>query len=158
MNKPRRTPPRPLSQLLHKTLSEAFAKQGFASSELVTRWTEIVGADIAEHCEPEKIQWSRRVDGGLPQPGKLMLRVEGPVAVEIQHLSNVILKRVNSFFGWRAADAIRIRQAPLRRAVREIPAPPDPQAMERIRAGLGDIQNDDLRDALARLGVAIKQS
>jgi hypothetical protein len=159
MNKPRRTPPRPLSQLLHKTLSEAFAKQGFASSELVTRWTEIVGADIASHCEPEKIQWSRRGDGdGRPQPGKLVLRVEGPVALEIQHLSNVILERVNCFFGWQALDTIRIRQAPLHRAVRDVPAAPDPQAVQRIRAALGDIQNDDLRDALARLGAAIKQS
>ena len=44
-----------------------------------------------------------------------MLRVEGPVALEIQHLSGVIIEKVNRFFGWRAVGRIQIRQAPLRR-------------------------------------------
>ena len=35
-------------------------------------------------------------------PRTLVLRVEGPVALEIQHLSGVIIERVNRFFGWRA--------------------------------------------------------
>src|SRR5690349_3799694 len=39
VNKPAKSYPRPLSDLLHKTLHEAFAKQGFASTELVTRWS-----------------------------------------------------------------------------------------------------------------------
>jgi hypothetical protein len=158
MNKTRKSQPRALSDLLHKTLTEAFAKQGFASTELVTRWTEIVGADIADHSQPEKIQWSRTRDGQLPEPGKLVLRVEGPMALEIQHLSGVILERVNRFFGWQAVGAIRLRQAPLRRLARDVHAAPDPQAVARIVAGLADIQDEKLRNALARLGAAIKQS
>ena len=34
---------RPRSDLLGATLSDAFRQQGFASAELVTRWTEIAG-------------------------------------------------------------------------------------------------------------------
>ena len=101
VNKPGKSYPRPLADLLHKTLSDAFAKQGFASTELVTRWTEIVGAEIAAHSEPEKIQWPRPFERQTPEPGTLVLRVEGPMAIEIQHLSDVILERVNRFFGWR---------------------------------------------------------
>ena len=59
MNKPRPTQLRPLAEVLRKTLTDAFAKQGFASVELVTRWREIVGAEIAAHSQPEKIQWPR---------------------------------------------------------------------------------------------------
>src|SRR5690242_5529948 len=99
-NKPR--PPRPLAELLHKTLNDAFAKQGFASTELVTRWQEIVGTEIAAHSQPEKIQWPRPIGDDPPEPGTLVLRVEGPTAVEIQHLNRVILERVNRFFGWQA--------------------------------------------------------
>jgi hypothetical protein len=156
MDKPRKPQARPLSDLLHKTLGQAFAKQGFASAEIVTRWTEIVGAEIAEHAQPEKIQWSRTGVGQPPEPGRLMLRVEGPVALEIQHLSGVIVERVNRFFGWQAVGAIRLRQAPLRRRARSVPPPPDPQSAARIKAELGDIQDEKLRDALARLGAAIK--
>ena len=109
MNKPGKSFPRPLADLLHKTLTDAFARQGFASSELVTRWADIVGAEIAAHSEPEKIQWTRGADGHTPEPGTLVLRVEGPTAIEIQHLSGVVLERVNRFFGWQAVqDGLKV--------------------------------------------------
>jgi hypothetical protein len=156
MNKPGKSQLRPLSDLLHKTLGQAFAKQGFASTEIVTRWTEIVGAEIADYSQPEKIQWSRARAGQAPEPGRLVLRVEGPTAVEIQHLSGVILERVNRFFGWQAVGAIGLRQAPLRRRPRPDRPGPDPESAARIKAGLSDIEDEKLRDALARLGAAIK--
>jgi hypothetical protein len=159
VNKSVRSFPRPLADLLAKSLGEAFRRQGFASTELVTRWNEVVGSDIAAHCEPEKILWQRAVEGEPPEPGTLVLRVEGPVAVEIQHLSGVVLERVNRFFGWQAVGAIRLRQAPLgRRAAGKAPAEPDPAAVARIASGLTEIGNDSLRNALARLGAATKRT
>jgi hypothetical protein len=156
MNKP--SFPRPLADVVHKTLNEAFAKQGFASTELVTRWADIVGAEIAEHSEPEKIQWSRPSGGETPEPGTLMLRVEGPVAIEIQHLSGVVLERVNRFFGWQAVGSLRLRQAPLRRRRQAPPRAGDAEAAARIAALLPEIKDENLRSALGRLGAAIKQS
>jgi hypothetical protein len=158
VNKPAKTYLRPLSDLLHRTLKDAFAKQGFASTELVTRWTEIVGAEIAAHSQPEKIQWPRPFDGQTPEPGTLVLRVEGPTAIEIQHLSAVVLERVNRFFGWQAVKALRLRQAPLRRSAPKPPTAPDPAATAQVAATLTHIEDENLRDALARLGAAIKQS
>jgi hypothetical protein len=156
-NKP--VPPRPLGEALRRTLNDAFARQGFASTELVTRWQEIVGAEIAAHSQPEKIRWPRPVGDEPPQPGTLVLRVEGPIAIEIQHLSQVILERVNRFYGWQAVAELRLRQAPLaRRAQPAVPLPPDTAATERIAATLTDITDDDLRNALARLGAAVKRN
>ena len=109
MNKPGRSYPRPLAELLHKTLGDAFAKQGFASTELVTRWTDIVGMEIAAYSQPERIQWPRPIAGRPAEPGTLVLRVEGPTAIEIQHLSGIILERVNRFFGWQAVGSLRLR-------------------------------------------------
>jgi hypothetical protein len=158
MSKPSASFPRPLADLLRKTLSEGFARQGFASSELVTRWETIAGADIAAHCEPIKIQWPRPVHDQEPEPATLVLRVEGPAAIEIQHLSSIILERVNRFFGWQAIGQIALRQAPLRRATKPTSPPaPDPQKTARIAAELGDIADDDLKGALARLGAAVKR-
>ncbi len=119
MNKPSRSFAKPLRDVVGKTIGEAFRKQGFASAELVTRWTEIVGADIAARSEPIKIQWIRPADGEEREPGTLILRVEGPAAIEIQHSTNVICERVNQFLGWRAIARIALRQAPLRRGTRK---------------------------------------
>ena len=157
MNKPGKSPARPLADLLRKTLAGAFAKQGFASTELITRWPEIVGIEIAAHSEPEKIQWPRPVEGEAPEPGTLVLRVEGPTAVEIQHLSRVILERVNRFFGWQAVADLRLRQAPLSRAFERKRLPVlDPEATARLAADMPEIVDESLRQALARLGVAVR--
>lgn len=159
MSKPSASFPRPLADLLRKTVNEGFARQGFASGELVTQWKTIAGAEIAAHCEPIKIQWPRPVHDQEPEPATLVLRVEGPAAIEIQHLSSVILERVNRFFGWQAIGQIALRQAPLRRVEKPTPpAGPDPQTTARIAAELGDIADDDLRAALARLGASVKRT
>jgi hypothetical protein len=157
MDKPGRSQARPLADVLRNTLNGAFSKQGFASTELVTRWPEIVGPEIAAHSQPEKIQWPRPVGNAMPDPGTLMLRVEGPTAVEIQHLSGMIVERVNRFFGWQAVADVRLRQAPLTRRTPTRPVAPDDGEQARIATTLSAIADDGLRAALARLGAAIKR-
>jgi hypothetical protein len=159
MNKPGRIHAKPLSALLGGAINDVFAKQGFASRELVTRWADIAGANVAAHSEPLKIQWPRPVEGQDPEPATLVLRVEGPMALEIQHTSDVILERVNRFFGWQAVGRMALRQAPLSRR----PAPKarkklDPAEVAKIADGLATVEDEALRDALARLGASIKGS
>jgi hypothetical protein len=157
MNKPSKTYPRPLSALVAPCLGDVFARQGFASGELVTHWAEVVGADIAALAEPLKLQWPRPVADDPPEPATLMLRVEGPAAIEVQHLAPQILERVNRYLGWRAVGRIGIRQAPLSRApARKRPPPPDEAATAAIAATLA-VEDAPLRGALARLGAAVKQ-
>jgi len=168
MNKPSGSFAKPLRDLVGKAVGDTFRKQGFASAELVTRWAEIVGADIAARSEPVKIQWSRPApshaspaspqgSGWGQEPGTLVLRVEGPAAIEIQHSTGVICERINRFLGWRAVGRIALRQAPLRRAARKAAPTGDPAAIAQLAATLPDIVDDDLRQALARLGAAVKR-
>lgn len=158
MNKPGQSFPRPLSDFAGATLNDVLKRQGFASAEIVTRWADIVGAEIAAHSEPLRINWPRRNEEETPEPATLVLRVEGPAAIEIQHLSAVILERVNRFFGWRAIGRLALRQAPLKRsAPKTALAPPDPATTARIAESLPQVEDEDLRQALARLGAAIKR-
>ena len=159
MAKPGFISAKPLSVLLSDVFSDAYAKQGFAARELVTRWAEIAGAEIAAHSQPLKMQWPRPVEGQPQEPATLVLRVEGPTALEIQHSSDVILARVNRFFGWSAVGRLALRQAPLTR--RAPPAPsraPDPKAVADVANTLSAVEDDELRAALARLGALIKRN
>ncbi len=158
VNKPSRSPAKPLRDLLGKVVGDTFKRQGFASAELVTRWTEIAGAEIAAHSEPVKIQWPRADEAGARPPGTLILRVEGPAAIEIQHLADLVCERVNRFLGWRAVERITLRQAPIRRPPHRPIRSADPEAAARIAASMPEVEDDDLRQALARLGAAIKRT
>jgi hypothetical protein len=156
VNKPARPFAKPLREIAGKIVGETFKRQGFVSAELVTRWSEIVGAEIAAHSEPIKIQWMRPADGDEREPGTLVLRVEGPAAIEVQHLANVICERVNRFVGWRAVARLALRQAPLRRERKSTRAA-DPIAAARVAETLSDIGDEGLKAAVARLGAAIKR-
>jgi hypothetical protein len=156
-DKPKRKGARPIAELVGACVSKAFARQGFSSVELVTHWEDIVGGEIAACAEPMKLQWQRTAPNEPPDPATLVLRVEGPAAIEIQHLAGIILERVNRFFGWQAVGRIAIRQAPLqRRGKRRRPPPPDPEAVRRV-AGTLDVEDEGLKSALARLGAAVKR-
>jgi hypothetical protein len=159
MAKPGPISAKPLSVLLSDVFSDAYAKQGFAARELVTRWGEIAGAEIAAHSEPLKIQWPRPVQGQPQEPATLVLRVDGPMALEIQHASDVILQRVNRFFGWSAVGRLALRQAPLSRRNR----PAASRALEasevaKVAETLSSVEDAELRAALARLGASIKRN
>jgi hypothetical protein len=159
MAKPGPISAKPLSVLLSDVFSDAYAKQGFAARELVTRWSEIAGPEIARHSEPLKIQWPRPVEGQPQEPATLVLRVQGPAALEIQHKSDVLLQRVNRFFGWSAVGKLALRQAPLSRRERpKAPSAPDAKAVAQVAETLSAIEDEELRAALARLGASIKRN
>ena len=158
MSKPGPISAKPLSVLLSDVFSDAYAKQGFAARELVTRWDEIAGSEVAAHSQPLKIQWPRPVEGQPQEPATLVLRVEGPIALEIQHSSDVILQRVNRFFGWSAVGRLALRQAPLsRRAQPKSVRAPDAHAVAKVAETLSSIEDEELRAALARLGASVKR-
>jgi hypothetical protein len=156
---------RPIGAYAGRALDPAARARGFTTTALLSEWPAIVGAELAAFTMPDKVVWPRRRDddnGALePAQGRradgaiLMLRVEGPRAIEVQHRSDQILERVNGYFGYRAVVEMRILQAPVTRKARPVPpAPPasDPNALPPS----AQIENEGLRAALLRLGSAAK--
>ena len=152
---------RPLADLLDSCLGPTLAAQGFATSDVITAWPEIVGSRLSAFTQPLKIEWKRRGPDPNPQarpePATLVVRVESAFALEMQHLAPVVIERVNAHYGWRCVGRIVLKQGPVRRDAR---APkPDPEVDEgerrRIGAAVEAIADDDLKAALGRLGRAV---
>lgn len=155
----KRTFAKPLADLVAACVAGAFARQGFTSCEIVTHWDEIVGPEVAAVAEPIRMQWTRGRDGGDVESATLILRVEGPGAIEIQHMSGTIVERVNRYLGWRAVSRLALRQAPLVRRQRKPERPKiDEVAAAAIAARMTGIADPGLRAALGRLGAAIKRT
>lgn len=157
MNK--RSFPRPLADLVAVCVADVFARQGFTSREIVTHWDDIVASEIAAQAEPIRMQWVRNRGPDESPPATLVLRVEGPAALEIQHMSGVIIERVNRYLGWQAVGRLALRQGPLvRRRGRPPPPKIDDSAVAAVAAQMTGIADEKLRTALGRLGAAIKRT
>jgi hypothetical protein len=155
MHKP--SGPKPLADLVGRSIGAAFRRQGFASTEIVTHWDDIVGPEIAAVAEPVRMRWMRGRSGDDSAPATLVLRVEGPVALEIQHLADVIIGRVNCHVGWCAVGAIALQQAPLVRRHHNPQRPAIDETLAQSIAAKTGIADDRLRSAIGRLGAAIKR-
>src|SRR5687767_15953293 len=80
----------------------AFKRFGFVQGAVVSRWAEIVGERYARVSSPESI----RFPTGRKSGGVLTLLVEGAHAPLMQHLTPLIVERVNRFFGYEAINQI----------------------------------------------------
>jgi hypothetical protein len=157
-SRPYRSVARALADIVNRALDPLVARQGFGESTLLLRWETIVGARVAAVCEPVRLQWPPRVKNRAPdkpqEPATLVLRVEPGFGLDVQHMSGVLVDRVNAHLGWRCVARLAIRQEPLRRA-REKPCrppAPDPEARARAQAATEGVADEALRQALVRLG------
>ncbi len=152
---------RPLAELLDVCLSPSLAAQGFANSDIVMAWPDIVGERLAAFTQPLKIEWKRKAPhadpDSRPEPATLVVRVESAFALELQHMAPTVIDRVNTYYGWRCIGKLVLKQGPVRRVEKKRPAPPvlTPADRERVSAAIGPIEEEALKAALDRLGQAV---
>ncbi len=155
--------PRPLADLVDACLGPALAAQGFAASDVIASWPEIVGERLAAFTLPAKIEWpraARGVSGEGRAPATLVVRVESAFALEMQHLAPLVIERINAHYGWRCIGRITLKQGPVRRPAPRAPAPAplDDAAIGAIRAATAGVGDEPLRGALDRLGRAVARA
>src|ERR671912_1442416 len=144
---PRSGRPRAAGELVGQIGGMAFRRFGFVQSAIVSRWSEIVGERYARVSSPESI----RFPAGRKSGGVLTLLVEGAHAPLMQHLTPLIVERVNRFFGYEAVNRLVFRQG-------RPPAAPEPVKRPELRAvpkelgeGLRQIADPELRTCLESL-------
>jgi hypothetical protein len=130
---------------------KSFRRFGFVQSAIVSRWAEIVGERYAKVSSPESIKFPT----GGKTGGALTLLVDGAHAPLIQHLTPMIIERVNRFFGYAAVNRVVFRQgrppAPAARAQR----PQMVAVPKELGEGLREIVDPELRACLESLGARI---
>jgi hypothetical protein len=149
---------RPLADLVDKVIDPVLARQGFSESQIVLYWEDIVGERLSAMSEPLALKWPPR---GQPRteylPATLVIRVESGFALELQHLSAVVIERVNAFFGFACVERIALRQGPVTRRDRKPKSPraPSAAAVKAAAALVEDVAEAPLREALERLGAQV---
>lgn len=145
--------------LVETRVRKAGEARGFAVARLLTRWEEIAGADIARVARPVEISYGR---GGFG--ATLVLLTKGAHAPMLQMQEAALRERINACYGYAAIARIRITQTartgfaegavgyataqPERR-------PPTKTQTEQAAALAAPVANDDLRQALEKLGASV---
>jgi hypothetical protein len=151
---PRSCRTRAAGELIGDIGGQSFKRFGFVQHSIVSRWAEIVGERYAKVSCPESIKFP----AGKKAGGVLTLLVDGAHAPLIQHLTPMIVERVNRFFGYAAINRIVFRQG-------KPPAPPARLERPQLRPvpkelgeGLREIADPELRLCLESLAAQIAAS
>ncbi|MBL9095994.1 MAG: DUF721 domain-containing protein [Alphaproteobacteria bacterium] len=140
--------PHALAQDAIGLLRQHLKARGFAQIELVTRWPEIAGQSLSEHCFPY------RLSAGGASGATLTLVANDRAALELQHQAPKIIDRINRFFGSSVVSKIKVVAGDIPKPSRQRPARRALNAAEEadLAARIAAVEDPDLRAALTRLG------
>jgi hypothetical protein len=151
---------RPIAELVGAAIDPVLARQGFSQSDIILLWDEIVGPRLAAMSEPLCLRWpprGRAATGRSFAPATLVVRVESGFALEMQHLSGLVMERINAHLGFACVGRVSLKQGPLARLRSDRPQRKQPAeaAFKKAAASLPPIENEALREALTRLGAYV---
>lgn len=146
--------PQTIGTLIGSVIAPVCAKRGFATADLISAWADIVGPRYATTTLPEKLTWPRRDQAKAPGGATLVIRVDSGMAIYLQHETAVLLDRINGFLGFGAVTQLKIVQGVVSQPVprRTAPPPLTRAEEEEVASTVAAVENDGLREALARLG------
>lgn len=151
-----------VSDLLPQLVDPIYASKGLSSSALIAAWPDLAGSSFVDCTMIETIKWPYQRSNGDPsyQGGILVIRVDGPKAVYLQHEEQQIIQRVNQFFGFSAITRLKITQGPISRT-KKIARKKLPQLSERqekkLRDCIGGFDDPNLNEAVLKMGRGVLQ-
>jgi len=142
---------RPLSFSVQQVTQKIFKKRGFSAAGVINDWQTIVGHTLAKNTIPERLSTN----------GILHLRVDAPLATEIQHLEPQIIEKIAGYFGYRAVTRIRIIRGPIEnkreQSKRQDNNVTTSTTSKNIYEQLSNTQKPHIKSALHRLGKTVSK-
>ena len=145
---------RAAGELIGDVGGHSFRRFGFVQHSIVSRWGEIVGQRYSNVSSPESIKFP----AGKKAGGVLTLLVDGAHAPLIQHLTPMIIDRVNRFFGYAAINRIVFRQGKQPAPAPRLERPQLRPVPKELGEGLREIADPELRHCLESLAAQIAAS
>ena len=141
-----------LARVSDSFLDKAIRKKGFAQVEVIKKWPQIVGTDLAQACYPTGLKFPV----GQKANGMLTVKAESSFAPLLQHRQPYIVEKINQYFGYRAVRGLHIIHArmPVQRRQKFTAKPlstPQRQKIDQITQK----KESDLAQSIRSLGEAV---
>ena len=130
-------------------------KKGFLDVDILARWPEIVGPEVAAQAIPLRVQKPR---AGSLEGATLVVRAGASAfAMVLKHSEPEICARINGHFGYTAVARLKIELGTLPPPKPQPkPAPPPPELTPDEAARCEVVEDPRLREALARFARTMK--
>tara|TARA_B100000579_G_C22383962_1_gene644151 strand:+ start:125 stop:607 length:483 start_codon:yes stop_codon:yes gene_type:complete len=95
---------RPFGNTLPRGVKGILKKNGYNYSEIISKWSILVGKNISKYAFPSSIKISKE-----GKDGTLILAVKRGDEINVEYSKTIIINKINSFFGYNLINNIRIQ-------------------------------------------------
>ena len=159
--KPKRTfIPQSIGDTLRKVNRNFSSKFDKIEFIIHSKWSDIVGSYFKIYSEPKNITRLPDYENDLGETiykSHLNVNVAPVAALEFQHFKDTIIEKINSYFGYKAINDLRIQQNYLPKDEdfnknKSKMMPVSLEESELISNEIESLQNNELKDSLMKLG------
>ena len=79
-------------------------KNGYNYSEIISKWSVLVGKDISNCSYPQSIKMKKGNSNGI-----LVLGIKRGDEIQIEYAKKEIMDKINSYFGYKLIDEIKLQ-------------------------------------------------
>ena len=94
---------RPFGNTLPRGLKGILKKNGYNYSEIISKWSMLVGKDISSCAYPKSIKMKKRNSNGT-----LVLGIKRGDEINIEYSKNDIINKINSYFGYKLIGQVKL--------------------------------------------------
>ncbi len=94
---------RPFGNTLPRGVKGILKKSGYNYSEIISKWSVLVGKDISSCTYPKSIKMKKRDSNGT-----LVLAIKRGDEINIEYSKRKIINKINSYFGYKLINEIKL--------------------------------------------------
>ena len=141
---------RPFGNTLPRGVKGILKKSGYNYSEIISKWSLLVGKDISNCAYPKSIKMKKGNSNGT-----LVLGIKRGDEIQIEYSKKEIIDKINSYFGYKLIDEVKLQTF----------SPKTDKRNEKNRSRkfpsnfqekINEIKNENIKNSLSQLLKAIK--
>ena len=141
---------RPFGNTLPRGLKGILKKNGYNYSEIISKWSMLVGKDISKCSYPKSIKMKKGNSNAT-----LVIEIKRGDEIQIEYAKKEIMDKINSYFGYRLIGEIRLQTANSdNKKIKKKDALT--RLSKNFEKKINEINNDDIKNSLFQLFNAMK--
>ena len=141
---------RPFGNTLPRGLKGILKKSGYNYSEIISKWSILVGKDISNCAYPKSIKMKKGNSNGT-----LVLGIKRGDEIQIEYSKKEIIDKINSYFGYKLIDEVKLQtftpktdKRKEKKRSRKFPS--------NFQEKINEIKNESIKNSLSQLLKVIK--
>ena len=135
---------------LPRSIKGILKKSGYNYSEIISKWTMLVGSNISDYSYPVSIKMRKGDTNGI-----LILAVQRGNEINVEYSKKEIINRINSYFGYKLINEIRLKT--FNPEIKKIKSKKNQTKLSKnFEKKINEIENENIRNSLSQFLDTIK--